>query len=72
MTTKVLRTENGVQLIEAEVPASRGMVDRQYSVTTKLSLVPLYQGRSRGGAEQAFNDGAMAAFARPLGHQPVR
>ena len=61
MTTSVLGVQNGVQLIEAEVQGSRGMVDRQYSVTTTLSLVPLYQGRNRGDAEQAYNDGVRAA-----------
>ena len=57
MTALVLRDQNGLQLIEAEVQASRGMVDRRYSVTTNLSPVPLYQGRNRGDAEQAFNYG---------------
>jgi hypothetical protein len=61
MTTTVLRAQNGVQLIEAEVRGGLGMVDRQYGVTTNLSSVPLYQGRNRGDAEKAFDGGVRAA-----------
>jgi hypothetical protein len=63
MASKILKASNGVALHEAELRSGTGVLDRQYTVTTKLSPISLYQGPDKQAAEVAFAEGVAAARA---------
>lgn len=58
MTSKIIATRNGAKLFEAELVGGNPpqVLDRQYTVTSNRTPVPLYQGPSKEDAVRAFEE----------------
>jgi hypothetical protein len=66
MRSNILRSRNGAELTEVQVPSSASSVipDRQFVVTKAGSSVPLYKGPDRLAAERAFEQAIRPKFRR--------